>query len=447
MEQTKVPLFSRNDLIRLIIPLVIEQLLAVTIGMADSVMVSSVGEAAVSGVSLVDSLNLLFINIFSALATGGAVVASQYIGRQDVKSACSAAKQLLYSITFLAAVTMALALVFQRPLLKIFGNVDADVYQNCRTYLILSALSYPVLAAYNAGAALFRAMGNSKVSMLTSLLMNLINICGNAITIYGLNMGVAGAATASLISRATSAVIMVILLQHRQNLIHVTHLFRPELNFRMIRSILKIGIPNGMENGMFQVGKILVASLVASFGTTAIAANAVGNNIASIEVLPGSAIGLAMITVVGRCIGAQDYAQAKRYTLKLMAVAHICMGAICSVMFFLTPAAVGAFHLSDQTMSLAVEILRIYVVCAVIFWPSSFTLPNALRASNDVKFTMTVSIVSMWVCRIGFSYVFGRWLNMGLLGVWLAMFCDWIFRDICFLWRFFSGKWKNRQVI
>ena len=197
MEQTKVPLFSRNDLIRLIIPLVIEQLLAVTIGMADSVMVSSVGEAAVSGVSLVDSLNLLFINIFSALATGGAVVASQYIGRQDVKSACSAAKQLLYSITFLAAVTMALALVFQRPLLKIFGNVDADVYQNCRTYLILSALSYPFLAAYNAGAALFRAMGNSKVSMLTSLLMNLINICGNAITIYGLNMGVAGAATAS----------------------------------------------------------------------------------------------------------------------------------------------------------------------------------------------------------------------------------------------------------
>ena len=207
MEQTKAPLFTRRDLIRLIIPLVIEQILGVTIGMADSVMVSSVGEAAVSGVSLVDSLNILFINIFSALATGGAVIASQYIGRQDLKNACSAAKQLLYITTLIALTVMSAALLFQRPCLSIFGKVDTDVYENCRTYLILSALSYPFLAAYNSGAALFRAMGNSKVSMFTSLLMNLINICGNAITIYGLKWGVAGAAFASLVSRATGKLV------------------------------------------------------------------------------------------------------------------------------------------------------------------------------------------------------------------------------------------------
>ena len=321
------------------------------------------------------------------------------------------------------------------------------MYANCQTYLILSTLSYPFLAAYNAGAALFRAMGNSKVSMLTSLLMNVVNICGNAITIYGLNWGVAGAAAASLLSRAVGAVIMVVLLQNRRSLIHIERLFHPELKLGMIRSILKIGVPNGLENGMFQIGKILVASLVASFGTAAIAANAVGNNISSIEVLPGSAIGLAMITVVGRCVGARDYAQAKRYTWRLMAVTHLCMGAICTALFFLTPTVVGFFHLSQETMNMAVEILQVYAVCAIFFWPPSFTLPNALRASNDVRFTMVVSIISMWVCRIGLSYVFGQWLEMGLMGVWLAMICDWIVRDICFLWRFFSGRWKNRQVI
>ena len=275
MEQTKAPLFTRRDLIRLIIPLVIEQILGVTIGMADSVMVSSVGEAAVSGVSLVDSLNILFINIFSALATGGAVIASQYIGRQDLKNACSAAKQLLYITTLIALTVMSAALLFQRPCLSIFGKVDTDVYENCRTYLILSALSYPFLAAYNSGAALFRAMGNSKVSMFTSLLMNLINICGNAITIYGLKWGVAGAAFASLVSRATGAVIMVVLLHNHNNLIHIERLLHPELRLSLIKSILKIGIPNGLENGMFQLGKIIIQGMIASYGTAAIAANAV----------------------------------------------------------------------------------------------------------------------------------------------------------------------------
>ena len=379
MEQTKAPLFTRRDLIRLIIPLVIEQILGVTIGMADSVMVSSVGEAAVSGVSLVDSLNILFINIFSALATGGAVIASQYIGRQDLRNACSAAKQLLYITTLIALTVMSAALLFQRPCLSIFGKVDTDVYENCRTYLILSALSYPFLAAYNSGAALFRAMGNSKVSMFTSLLMNLINICGNAITIYGLKWGVAGAAFASLVSRATGAVIMVVLLHNHNNLIHIERLLHPELRLSLIKSILKIGIPNGLENGML---------------TT-----------------------------------------------------YICMGAICSVMFFLTPTVVGFFHLSEPTMKLAVEVAQSYALWAMAIWPCSFTMPNALRAANDVKFTMIVSIISMWVSRIGLSYVFGKWMNMGLMGVWLAMYCDWIGRTTLFLWRFFSGKWKNRQVI
>ena len=305
-------MFSRRDLWRLILPLVIEQLLAVTIGMADTVMVASVGEAAVSGISLVDSVNILLINIFSALATGGAIIAAQYIGREDRENACAAAKQLLLASTAVSLVIMAGCMFFQRPLLTlIFGQIEPLVMDNANTYFFLSALSYPFLAVYNSGAALFRSMNNSKISMVTSVGMNLINIAGNALTIYGFHMGVTGAGLSSLISRAAGAAAMLVLLQNPHNLIHIEHIWKPELRPRMIRNILQIGIPNGLENGMFQIGKILVQSLIASFGTAAIAANAVASSVASLAQIPGGAIGLGMITVVGQCVGARDYRQAR----------------------------------------------------------------------------------------------------------------------------------------
>ena len=293
--------FSNHALVRLLVPLVIEQLLAVTIGMADTVMVTSVGEAAVSGISLVDSINILFIQVFSALASGGAIVTAQYLGRQERKNACIAAKQLLYATTALAAIIMAVALIFHRALLRlIFGNIDPAVMENAIVYFQLSAVSYPFLAVYNAGAALFRSMGNSKVSTLVSFLMNVVNIGGNAVLIYGFHWGVAGAATASLVSRAMAAVIMLVLICHKNNPIHIEKVWKPELHFDMIRRILKIGVPNGVENGMFQIGKLIVQGLVATFGTSAIAANAIANTIASFINTPGTAIQLGLATVVGQ---------------------------------------------------------------------------------------------------------------------------------------------------
>ena len=269
-------LFSKEDLRKLIVPLVIEQLLAVTIGMADTMMVANVGEAAVSGISLVDSLNILLIQIFSALATGGAVVASQYLGRQDRENACGAAKQLVYACAAISILVGGLAMLGGKHLLSlIFGAVEPDVMRNAETYFWLSALSYPALAIYNAGAALFRSMSNSRVSMMTSIAMNLVNISGNAILIYAFNMGVAGAGLASLVSRILGAVVMMVLLRNRHNLIFIGHLFRYRFDWPMVRSILHIGVPNGLENGMFQVGKVLVSSLIAVFGTSAITANAI----------------------------------------------------------------------------------------------------------------------------------------------------------------------------
>ena len=316
-------LFSRKDLVRIIIPLMIEQLLAVTIGIIDSMMVASVGEAAVSGVSLVDTINILLINIFSALATGGAVISSQFLGRRDYDAACSAAKQLMYVVFSLAFILMSVALIFRSPLLHlIFGAIEADVMVSAKTYFLYSAISYPFLALYNSAAAIFRAMGNSKISMRASFLMNIINVIGNAILIYIFDLGVAGAAIATLFSRMVGAAIMLLLVHDKENPIFIEKLFHFRPNFKIIKSILGIGVPSGMENGMFQFGKLLTQSLIASFGTAAIAANAAASALANLQYISGTAVSLSMITIVGRCIGAEDVKQARYYTVRLLGVAY-----------------------------------------------------------------------------------------------------------------------------
>lgn len=441
-------MFTRKDLVRLILPLMIEQILAVTIGLADTVMVSTIGEAAVSAISLVDSVNILLINIFTALATGGAVVASQYLGRGDREAGCNAAKQLCLSITALSTLIATLAFAFHRPLLHaIFGHVEEAVMSRAETYFILSVISYPFLAVYNAGAALFRSMNNSKVSMFTSLLMNLVNICGNALLIYVFQFDVAGAGFASLASRVLGAVIMARLITHHENPLHIENLRDWRPHFSMIRRILNLGIPNGLEGGIFQIGKILVQSLIASFGTGAIAANAVANTVSSMEVIPGNAIGLALITVVGQCVGAGDYDAAKKYTVRLMKVTYLVMSVLNVAILFAAPAITQFFSLEAETARVAVELMWCHGVGAIVIWPIAFAFPNALRAAGDMKMTMLISAFSMWVFRIGMSYVLAKWMALGVLGVWIAMEIDWVFRAIAFFLRFRSGKWRAKRAI
>lgn len=441
-------MFNGKQLRALIIPLIIEQFLAIAVGAADTVMVSACGEAAVSAVSLVDSINILLINIFSALATGGAVVASQFIGRQEPQQANTSARQLIYSVSALSVMIAVFALIFRRPILSgIFGTVEPEVMENALTYFWLSVVSYPFLAVYNSGAALFRSMGNSRISMMVSLLMNLVNITGNAILIYGFNMGVAGAATASLFSRILAAVMMLALLRDVRRSICVRGLLKVKLNFPMIGAILRIGVPNGVENGIFQVGKLMVASLVAGFGTTAIAANAVGNTLCQITIIPGVAIGLAMVTVVGQCVGAGDYVQTRRYVRLLMRLTYITMLVMELAVILLSGQLVQFFNLTPETGVLAQKLLLIHNLMAIVFWPPAFTLPNALRAAGDAKFTMVVSMVSVWACRIGFSFLLGRTLEMGVTGVWIAMTLDWVARTAFFVWRYCGKRWEQKKLI
>lgn len=439
-------MFSNKALRALILPLIVEQALAVTIGAADTVMVSSVGEAAVSGISLVDTINILLINIFTALATGGAVVSSQFLGKQDLERARRAAKQLIVAITALALIITVISLAFRPHILRlVFGQIEDDVMENAKTYFLLTALSYPFLALYNGGAALFRSMGNSKISMLTSLVMNIVNICGNAILIFIFNMGVAGAGTATLASRIIGAAIMMFLISRPSPSIYIDSFLRLGFDPGMIKNILRIGVPNGLESGVFQIGKVLVQSLVATFGTSAIAANAVANNIASMEVIPGVAIGNAMITVVGQCVGAKQFDEAKKLTWRLMRYAVASIGILNIFILLLREPIAGFYNLSPETQELAILLFCYHGICGIFIWPFSFALPNALRGASDVKYTMVVSIVSIFLCRIASSYLLALTFGLGLFGVWIGMTIDWVFRSIFFIARFRSGAWQNKS--
>lgn len=441
-------LFSNRELANLIGPLVIEQLLAVFVGMADSIMVANVGEAAVSGVSLVDNIMILIINIFAALATGGAVVAGQYIGRKDEKSACKAATQLVWFVSLSAVVIMILVYFGKDIILnQVFGHITAEVKGHADIYLLIVTASIPFIALYNGGAAIFRAMGNSQVSMRVSLLMNAINVTGNAILVFGLRIGTAGVAIPTLISRMVAAIVITVLLCNQTRILHIERTLKIRFDGRMIRKILAIGVPNGLENSMFQLGKILVLSLVSTFGTYAIAANAVSNAIALFQILPGMAISLAITTVISQCVGANDYEQVHYYLKKLLAIIYVAMVGTVALIFLALPLILKAYNLSDQTAAAATNIIHFHGISAMIIWPLSFALPAAYRAAGDAKACMYTSIVSMWIFRIGFSYLVGKYMGLGVFGVWVAMVIDWVVRAICFIIRYFNGKWKHGAIV
>ena len=445
---TSTPLFPRQALVALLLPLIAEQALSVTIGLADTLMVSSVGEAAVSGVSLVDSFNTLMIQIMSALATGGAVVTSQYIGHQEPKNAKAAAAQILFVLSSFSVLVAAVVIGGRHAILRgIFGSIDADVMRYAETYFLLSALSYPFIGLYNAGAALFRAQGNSKISMLSSLVMNVVNIGGNAVLIYGFGMGVIGAALATLIGRVFAAVFILWQNQNMHNPLRVQHFADLRPRREPIMKVLSIGIPSGLENGMFQIGKLCVSSLTSTLGTSAIAANAVANSVSTLANIPGATMSLATIPVIGQCLGAGEKKQAQRYTMTLMGVAITGLALANLALFILMPEVVTWFSLSTEASTMCTHVVHWFNLFSVFFWATSFTLPNALRAGGDAKYTMTVSIISMWLFRVILSYVFVLQFHMGLTGVWFGMFIDWICRSLCFGVRFFRGKWMEHKVI
>ncbi len=441
-------LFTNKDLWRLILPLVVDLFLSVFVGMADSVMVASAGEDAVSGVSLVDTVMRLLIQVASALASGGAVVAGQYLGCGDKKTACDASMQLVLSSALVSVGVTGLLFVL-RPLMLgwLFGQITPQVRACADTYLCIVAFSLPGIVLYQAGAAIFRTMGNSKVTMWISLMMNVINLAGNALLIYCLKMGTAGAAISTLAARTAAAVVILVLLLDEKRDLHLVLKEKIRLRWTLIKKILQIGVPNGMENFMFQMGKILVLSLVSTFGTQAIAANSVANNIISVQSLPGTAVSTGITTVVARCVGKGDFEQTRYYMRRLMVLMYTALSAFNILVFLFVPLILAMYELSPETAELATRMTLIHTIGSVLIWPLTFGLPTGLRAAGDVKFTMIVSVLSMWICRVGMAYVFAQWLGMGAVGVWLAMMVDWLARSVFYVPRWLGGKWRSMRVV
>lgn len=447
MERQRV-LFSGKDLGNMIVPMFLEQLLIMLVGLADTLIVSHAGEAAVSGVSLVNQFNTIFIYLFTALSSGGAVVVSQYIGKRAKEEAGEAASQLLSFSTGFSILTALLVLAGNERMLRLmFGRVEPDVMQACITYLRISAYSYPALAVYNSGAALFRSIGRTSVTMYLSVASNVINVIGNIIGVFFLKAGVAGVAYPSLIARIFSAMAITWLCFQTQNGVVYQSKWIFEWNGGLMKHILHIAIPNGLENGVFQLVKVALSSIVALFGTYQIAANGVAQSIWSLAALAGVSMGPVFITVIGQCMGNGDTKAAEDYFRKLMKITLLLSSAWNLLVFLLTPLFLRFYALEDGTKRLVIGLALIHNLFNAAAFPFSGALSNGLRAAGDVKFTMYVSILSTVAVRLFLSYLFGIVFQMGVVGLAIAMVFDWIVRAVLFLWRQRSGRWKSFQVI
>lgn len=447
MEQ-KAEVFSNQQLKEMIVPLFFEQLLIMLVGMADTLVVSYAGEAAVSGVSLVNQFNTIFIYLFTALASGGAVVISQYIGRNQKDAAGASASQLLLFSTGFSMIVAGIVLAGNEWILRLmFGKVEESVMEACVTYLRISAYSYPALAIYNAGAAVYRSLGRTDVTMYLSVASNIINVIGNLIGIFVLHAGVAGVAYPSLIARIFSAIVITALCFRRKNGVF----YRGKWIFRWdsaaMRQILNIAVPNGLENGVFQLVKVALSSIVALFGTYQIAANGVAQSIWSLAALAGVAMGPVFITVIGQCMGNGDADAAEHYFKRLTRITLLISSAWNLLIFLLTPFFMKFYALQPETKRLVIWLVLIHNVFNAAAYPFSGALSNGLRAAGDVKFTMYVSVISTIAVRLLLSWLLGIVLKMGVIGIAIAMVCDWSIRAVIFFRRQKSGKWKTFQVI
>ena len=434
-------IFSSKDLRHIIVPLVIEQFLIIGVTLADSIMVSRAGEAAISAVSLMSNIFILLINVFVALATGGCVVAGQYIGKKKEKEARQTGDQLLLISTLFSLVIMTVIYLIRDFLINIvFGELSAEVAKNCYTYLYIVTAALPFINIYSAGNAMFRSIGDTKTPMIVSLMMNIINIIGNAVLIYGFHMGIEGVAYPTLISSVFAAAVTYLLMRNQNKLIHFSKKPVLKIDKNLSRKILYIGIPNSFENSLFQLGKILVLNMIAGFGTAAIAANSIANIIASLQNIPGIAINIAIITIVARCFGAGEYKQVSYYTKRLLITIRVFFALTSSIILLMLPRILNIYNISASTEEMTFRILIYYSIFSFLIWPESFALPSALRAVNDVKYCMIVAIISMWICRLIFSYILGVVCNFGLLGVWIAMTMDWVVRAGFMIHRFYYSK-------
>lgn len=443
-------LFTNRQITAMLLPLMAEQLLITLMGMVNTFMVAHVGSYAISAVSLVDSINILVIQAFYALSTGGTIVCAQYLGQKKTGHAIRSAEQTLFIVTLISLVTAAFCILFDRQILRlIFGTVDEEVFNSARTYFFYSSLSYPFIALYDAGSSIFRAQKNTGFPMAMSLIANIANVIGNIILVLILGQGVAGAAISTLAARALCALLVLLrLVKPRENQpVYVANYTRIRPHMPLIRRILHIGIPAGIENSMFQFGKLAIQSTVSTLGTAAIAANAVTNILENLNGVAAQGVGIGLMTIVGQCIGAGRKDEAIYYIKKLSKMAEAAIIISCLVVFALCRPITILGGMEAESARMCFEMTLFITITKPISWVLSFIPAYGMRAAGDVKFSMITSCASMWLCRVSFTIFLCRVYGFGPIAVWIGMFADWTVRGIIFTIRFHSRRWLNHHII
>ena len=447
-EENQQKLFDNRKLAALLIPLAVDQLLNSFMGTVDTLVVSNLGSAAISAVSLVDSINILIVQAFFALATGGTVVCSHYLGCRREEHAKEAARQLVFITFMMSLVIGALCIAFNGQILSlIFGEVEDAVMENAKQYFFFSAISYPFIALYDDGSSILRAQENSRLPMLISVASNLVNLVLNLLFVWGLGFGVAGSACATLLARIFAMAVVMYKLRNPRLTVSLTqyHSIRPD--WGEIRRILRIGIPSGVENSMFQFGKLAIQSTVSLMGTAAIAAQGMTNIIENLNGILAIGVGIGLMTVVGETLGAGRKEEAVYYVKKLCVISEVVIIVSCLVMFALVHPITYFGGMEPESARMCIHMVTWITIVKPVVWVMSFIPAYGFRAAGDVKFTMTVSVISMWFCRVTLAIVLARVFGMGPMAVWIGMFTDWTVRGVIYTVRFRSRRWLGHQVI
>lgn len=426
-------MFDRKATMRLFWPVFVEQTFAVTINFLATIMVRSVSEDAMAGVGLVGILNFLVMNAFSAVAAGVSVVVSQCVGRGDPSGAGRAGSQSVVLTLYLSAGIGGVMALLSRPMLgALFGGSEPAVLEAANIFFVWSCLSMPMLALFTTLSGIARSTGNVRLPMFCSVLSNVAYVLTAALCIQGLRIGVAGAGIAMAVSRLIPAMLMGLLARKGRGGIYLPRL-SPCLNREVLRPVLKIAVPSGVDSLIFNGGKLLVNVFMSGMGTPVLAANSILNNLTSVLNLPGGAIQTIGVTITGQVYGKGDKREARRQMVRLTLYGMASVAALAAVMLAVLGPSIRVFGPSEETYSITRDVMYLIFAATPLFWPASFIVPQTLRACNDAMYTMWVSIVSMLLIRVFGSWLLGVYFGMGLLGIWLSMVLDWVLRGALFM--------------
>ena len=440
-------LFSKKDLKKLYVPILIEILLTVSVGVADTMMVSQAGETAVSGVSCFNTIQNFLIALFSAFATGGSVVVGQLLGMKNYERAKNAVKDLMY-LTLLVSILLSLSFIgFKEPLLRlIYGESEEAVIASALDYALPILISLPFLASQSSLNAILRVQGKTKTTMWSSIIANIINVVGNAIFILVFDMGALGVGISTLISRIISALILFFASRNKGLQAPLEKILQFRHQGNMMGTIFSIALPSGIENSIFQLGKIVMIATIAQCGTSSMAAFSVLDNIGTFSNITGQAAGQTLMVVGGYAAGAGRFDESRRMTKVFLAIAYVSMAILAVIILVFLKPIISIYSFSQETADLSYRILFEYMFWSTIVWPTSFAFPNILKSSGDVKYTMLVAILSMWLFRVFIARVLGIYMGFGIVGVMWGMYIDWVVRAIAFLIRYKSGVWTEKRI-